>query len=116
MGRGQPLKFRAWTFRDPLVSGVWGIKEPAPEAPEVSPDILIVPLAAFDRAGYRIGYGAGYFDITLAALRVRKTIIAVGIAFAAQEVDAVPIEAHDQRLDYVLTEAGIRVANPAGRA
>ena len=71
-GRGKPLIMRAWTFGEPLASGSWGIREPTPEAPEVVPDILLVPLAAFDRAGHRIGYGAGYYDMTIARLRAKK--------------------------------------------
>ncbi len=95
---------RAWTFGAPLKGGQWGIREPAPEAPEVAPDILIVPLAAFDRAGHRIGYGAGYYDMTINALRARKKVIAIGIAFAAQEISSVPATERDARLDLVLTE------------
>ncbi len=113
MGRGKPLSLRAWSFGEPLVAGVWGIREPGPEAPEVAPDILLVPFAAFDRAGYRIGYGAGYYDMTLAALRAKKKIVAIGLGFAAQEVEKVPVEAHDQRLDFIITEAGLVFA--AGR-
>jgi 5-formyltetrahydrofolate cyclo-ligase len=103
-GRGKPLVMRAWGFGEPLVSGQWGIREPAAEAPEVAPDVLIVPLAAFDRAGHRIGYGAGYYDKTIKALRARKSVTAVGIAFAAQEIPHVPATEHDARLDLVLTE------------
>jgi 5-formyltetrahydrofolate cyclo-ligase len=114
MGRGKPLSLRAWSFGEPLVAGVWGIREPGPEAPEVAPDILLVPFTAFDRAGYRIGYGAGYYDMTLAALRAKKKIVAIGLGFASQEVEKVPVEAHDQRLDFIITEAGLVFA--AGRA
>ena len=71
-GRGKPLVMREWVFGEPLIAGVWGIREPKPEAAEVDPDILLVPLLAFDRAGHRIGYGAGYYDLTLAQLRARK--------------------------------------------
>ena len=95
---------RAWNFGAPLKAGQWGIREPTPEAPEVAPDILIVPLAAFDRAGHRIGYGAGYYDMTINALRAKKKIIAIGIAFAAQEIPKVPATERDARLDLVLTE------------
>ena len=70
-GRGKPPIMRAWDFGAPLAAGVWGIREPEPSAPAVAPDILIVPLLAFDRAGHRIGYGAGYYDMTIAALRAR---------------------------------------------
>jgi len=103
-GRGKPLIMRAWQFGAPLKAGQWGIREPMPEAGEVAPDILIVPLAAFDRAGHRIGYGAGYYDMTINALRAKKKAIAVGIAFAAQEIAKVPATTRDARLDLVLTE------------
>ena len=103
-GKGRPLIMRAFTFGDVLASGVWGIREPKPEAPEVFPDILLVPLLAFDRSGQRIGYGAGYYDMTITALRARKSVAAVGIAFAAQEVAQVPSTPRDARLDLVLTE------------
>jgi len=104
VGRGHPLSMRAWEFGAPLERGQWGIREPRADAPEVDPDILVVPLLVFDRAGYRLGFGAGYYDMTITALRARKTIIAVGIAFAAQEVPAVPRTERDARLDLVLTE------------
>ena len=103
-GRGKPLMMREWVFGEPLVAGVWGIREPQPEAAVVDPDILLVPLLAFDRAGHRIGYGAGYYDLTLAQLRARKPVIAVGLAFAGQEVAAIPATPRDARLDLVLTE------------
>jgi 5-formyltetrahydrofolate cyclo-ligase len=103
-GKGKPLIMRAWRLGEPLASGVWGIREPKPDAPEVFPDILIVPLLAFDRRGHRIGYGAGYFDMTIAALRASKPVVAAGIAFAAQEIAAVPTTPRDARLDLVLTE------------
>ena len=103
-GRGKPLIMRAYAFGQELDSGVWGIREPKASAPEVFPDILIVPLAAFDRKGHRIGYGAAYYDMTINRLRGGKPIIAVGIAYAAQEVSEVPVAAHDAPLDLVLTE------------
>jgi 5-formyltetrahydrofolate cyclo-ligase len=103
-GRGQPLLMRAWHFGAPLASGQWGIREPMPSARQVDPDILIVPLACFDRAGHRIGYGAGYYDMTINALRAKKKVIAIGIAFAAQEIPKVPATPRDARLDLVLTE------------
>ena len=103
-GRGKPLIMRAWKIGDPLKAGQWGIREPTPEAAEVAPDILIVPLAAFDRAGHRIGYGAGYYDMTIKALRAKKKVVAIGVAFAAQEIARVPATTRDARLDLVLTE------------
>jgi 5-formyltetrahydrofolate cyclo-ligase len=104
VSRGLPLLMRAYAFGDALVKGVWGIRVPPPEAPEVAPDVLLVPLLAFDRNGNRLGYGAGYYDMTIAALRAKKPVVAVGIAFAAQEVDGVPTTPRDVRLDVVLTE------------
>jgi 5-formyltetrahydrofolate cyclo-ligase len=103
-GRGKPLIMRGWTFGDTLASGQWGIREPMPDAPDVAPDILLVPLLAFDRRGNRIGYGAGYYDMTIASLRAKKPVVAVGVAYAAQEIDAVPVTPRDARLDLVLTE------------
>jgi 5-formyltetrahydrofolate cyclo-ligase len=103
-GKGKPLIMRAFAFGETLASGVWGIREPKPDAPQVDPDILIVPLLAFDRRGHRIGYGAGYYDMTITALRALKAIVAVGIAFAAQEIADVPNTPRDARLDLVLTE------------
>jgi 5-formyltetrahydrofolate cyclo-ligase len=106
-GRGQPLIMRAWSFGAPLGSGVWGIREPTPDAPEVFPDVLIVPLLAFDRTGHLIGYGAGYYDMTIARLRAMKPIVALGFALAAQQIDKVPTTIRDARLDLVLTERDV---------
>jgi 5-formyltetrahydrofolate cyclo-ligase len=106
-GRGHPLIMRAWSFGAPLKSGQWGIREPTADAAEVAPDILLVPLAAFDRAGHRIGYGAGYYDMTIRGLRAKKPVVAVGLAFAAQEIPQVPATERDERLDLVLTEREI---------
>ncbi len=102
--RGTALVFRQWRPGEPTSEGKMAIREPLPEAPEVAPDLLFVPLTAFDRAGNRIGYGAGFYDRTLAELRARKPVCAVGIAFACQALPEVPHEAHDERLDLVLTE------------
>ena len=107
MARGKSLAFRAWSAGDRLMLGPLGILEPSPAATELIPDIMLVPLAAFDRAGHRIGYGAGHYDYTLAHLRKLKHIIAVGLAFAAQEIVAVPALPHDAALDYVLTETEV---------
>ena len=103
-GRGKPLIMRAYTFGDELARGQWGIREPKPQARAVDPDILIVPLACFDRAGHRIGFGAGYYDMTINALRAKKAITAIGVAFATQEIPQVPATERDARLDLVLTE------------
>jgi 5-formyltetrahydrofolate cyclo-ligase len=104
MARGKSLAFRAWSPSDRLMLGPLGILEPSPAAAELIPDIMLVPLAAFDRLGHRIGYGAGHYDFTLAHLRKVKPITAIGLAFAAQEIEAVPALSHDVALDYVLTE------------
>jgi 5-formyltetrahydrofolate cyclo-ligase len=104
MARGKSLAFRAWSPDDRLMMGPLGILEPSPAAAEFIPDIMLVPLAAFDRAGHRIGYGAGHYDHTLAHLRKVKPIAAIGLAFAVQEIEAVPALPHDVALDYVLTE------------
>jgi 5-formyltetrahydrofolate cyclo-ligase len=99
-----PLKFRAWSPADKLRRGPLGIPEPLPGAAEIVPDLVLVPLAAFDQLGHRIGYGAGHYDRTLAQLRDSSKIIAVGVAFAAQEIEAIVALPHDAALDYVLTE------------
>ena len=104
LARGKSLAFRAWSPDDRLMLGPLGIPEPSPAAAEIVPDIMLVPLAAFDRQGHRIGYGAGHYDYTLAHLRKVKAITAVGVAFAVQEIKAVPALPHDVALDYVLTE------------
>jgi len=104
MGRGKPLAMRAWEFDAPLERGQWGIREPKADATLVEPDILLVPLLAFDRSGHRLGYGAGYYDLTITQLRARKPIVAIGLGFAAQEVPVIPTTTHDARLDLVLTE------------
>jgi 5-formyltetrahydrofolate cyclo-ligase len=103
-GRGRPLVLRAYTIGEELVAGTWGIREPKAAAREVVPDIMLVPLLAFDRAGGRVGYGAGYYDLTIAAARAAKPVAAVGVAFAVQEFPHVPSTARDVRLDLVLTE------------
>jgi 5-formyltetrahydrofolate cyclo-ligase len=103
----QPLTFRVWSPDDRLQRGRLGILEPSADAQELVPDILLVPLAAFDRAGHRIGYGAGHYDRTLEQLRKLKAITAVGVAVAVQEVEAVPALLHDAALDFVLTETEV---------
>ena len=102
--RGRALAFRAFSSGDRLMLGPLGILEPSPAATELIPDVMLVPLAAFDRAGHRIGYGAGHYDYTLAHLRKMKPITAIGVAFAVQEIETVPAMPHDVALNYVLTE------------
>jgi 5-formyltetrahydrofolate cyclo-ligase len=107
IGPGHPLEFRRWREGDTLDIGVFGTAHPPATAEIVEPDLLLVPLLAFDRRRYRLGYGAGYYDRTLAGLRSRKKIMAVGVAFAGQEVDSVPIDGWDQQLDLVITDRDI---------
>jgi 5-formyltetrahydrofolate cyclo-ligase len=105
--RGKSLTFRAWSPSDRLVLGSLGIPEPSPAAAELIPDVMLVPLAAFDRSGHRIGYGAGYYDYTFVHLRKLHAVVGVGLAFAAQEIKSVPALAHDVALDFVLTEKDV---------
>ena len=100
----RPLIFRAFTPGDELVKGPFGLSEPSDDKPALEPDIVFSPLAAFDRKGYRLGYGGGIYDATLEELRAKKRVVAIGVAYACQEADAVPTEPHDQRLDSLLTE------------
>jgi 5-formyltetrahydrofolate cyclo-ligase len=100
----RPLVFRAFAPGDELVKGPFGLSEPSEAKPAQEPDIVFSPLSAFDRKGYRLGYGGGIYDATLAELRARKRVVAIGVAYACQETDAVPTEPHDQKLDYLLTE------------
>lgn len=104
IARDQPLMFRLWSADEGLVPGALGILEPPAEAPQLMPDIVLVPLAAFDRAGHRIGYGAGHYDRTFAQLRAVKPFTAIGLAFDTQEIEAIPMQPHDVALDFVLTE------------
>ena len=107
-GKAQPLIMRAWTPGDVLEPAAWGIAEPTDDKPEIHPDVVLVPLLAFDASGFRIGYGGGFYDRTLQALRAKKPIVAVGIAYDELEVDAVPHDSYDQRLNWVLTPSGPR--------
>lgn len=112
-GRGKPLVFRAWAPGEPTVAGAWSIPVPPESAPEVEPDVLLVPMLAFDRSGFRLGYGGGFYDRTLSASRAARPVIAVGVAFAGQEMADVPREAHDEPLDWILTEHGATRPEPA---
>ena len=105
-GPDMPLRFREWSPGCPMLPGEFGALIPA-EGAWLEPEVLIVPLLAFDRRGYRLGYGGGFYDRTLERLRSRRATLAWGFAFAAQEVAEVPIEPTDQPLDAVLTETGL---------
>jgi 5-formyltetrahydrofolate cyclo-ligase len=98
------LSWRLWRPGDPLVKGGFGVREPGPDAPECFPVALLVPLAAFDRTGGRVGYGKGHFDRSIAALSGMHPVLTVGLAYSGQEIERVPVEDHDRPLDYVLTE------------
>jgi 5-formyltetrahydrofolate cyclo-ligase len=106
-GRGQPLQFRRWRPGVSLDRDAFGLAHPRPDAPIILPDVVLVPLLAFDRRHHRLGYGAGFYDRTLADLRHRKQVLAIGVAFAAQEVEEVPLDSWDEPLDLVLTERGV---------
>ncbi len=104
VAKNTPLVFRQWAPGDALVLGRWKIKVPPEEASEVLPDVLLVPLLAFDRRGFRLGYGGGFYDRTLEKLRGLKNVTAIGVAYSGQEMDTVPRDAFDQRLDWIMTE------------
>ena len=106
---GAPLEFRRWTLQDELEPGPHGTRHPADLAPVVVPDVVLVPLLAFDRRGFRLGYGGGYYDRTLARLRRDGPVAAIGLAFAVQEVDEVPAGPWDQSLERIATEQGVIV-------
>ena len=101
---GVPLVFRSWREDDPLADGPFGTRQPLPSALAVLPEVVILPMLAFDRRGYRLGYGGGYYDRTLAVLRQRRHVIAIGVAYAVQEMPAVPSDRHDQALDWIVTD------------
>ena len=106
MGAGLPLKFSRWTPDIALRDGPFGAKVPAVDD-FFDPEILIVPLVAFDRSGGRLGYGGGFYDRTLQGLRAKRATLAIGFAFAAQEADSLPLEPTDQPLDMIVTEQGV---------
>jgi len=105
--RDEALEFRRWKPEDALEDGPFATRHPLAEAERAVPDLLLVPLLAFDTQGGRLGYGGGYYDRTLAALRQRGPVTAVGIGYAAQRMDGLPRETHDQPLDWVVTERDV---------
>lgn len=102
------LVFRLWSEGSEMAAHAFGMREPHPSAEVVRPDVVLVPLLAFDPSGHRLGYGAGFYDGALARLRAEGPVRAIGLAFAGQETERLPSTAHDQRLDAVLTERGYR--------
>ncbi len=115
-GQGQVLIFRSWQIGEALDPGPFGTKHPSPRASVVTPDILLLPLIAFDQTGNRLGYGAGYYDRTIVALRAERKLIVIGLAYDEQEIEAVPAETHDQRLDAVVTDARALWFNSAAQS
>ena len=107
------LSWRLWRPGDVLIKGGFGVREPGPDAPEVFPKALLVPLVAFDRRGGRIGYGKGHFDRAIAALEDQHPVLTIGLAYAVQEIDMVPVEPHDRMLDVIITEAELIRAQAA---
>lgn len=101
-----PLEFRVWVPGEETVPGKWNIPVPPETADVVEPDVLLVPLLAFDAEGFRLGYGGGFYDRTIERLRSIKPVVTIGVAYAAQQVDKVVRGEHDERLDWILTEAG----------
>jgi 5-formyltetrahydrofolate cyclo-ligase len=104
VGEGLPLIFRAWATGEPTVPGIWNIPVPQEDRPEVLPDVLLVPMLAFDPKGHRLGYGGGFYDRTLFKLRALKPLVAIGVAYSDQEVREVPRHDYDQPLDWIMTE------------
>jgi 5-formyltetrahydrofolate cyclo-ligase len=108
MADAQPLSFRRWNPGEALVSGRHGIAVPPESEPEVQPDMVLVPLLAFDAKGHRLGYGAGYYDRTIAALHAaKKRPLCVGVGYDLQQAELLPTQAHDEQLDAVITPLGM---------
>jgi 5-formyltetrahydrofolate cyclo-ligase len=105
VAKKSPLHFREWREGEALIVHPFGMHEPPENAARVTPDVLLVPLLAFDAKGTRLGYGGGFYDRTLHALAKKR---AIGVAFAGQEVEALPCHEHDHPLDAVITEKGVR--------
>lgn len=118
-GQGEVLIFRSWSPGDALDGGPFGTAHPTPRAAVVVPEVLLLPLLAFDAGGRRLGYGAGYYDRTIAALRRDRRVLAVGLAYDGQEVETVPVGRHDQAMDGVITDLRTlwpgRATPPPGR-
>ena len=106
VAKEQPLIFRKWQPGDETVPGAWDIPIPLPTAELAEPDIMLVPLLAYDKSGFRLGYGGGFYDRTISGLKKSKTVTTIGVAYSGQEVDHVPTDKHDQKLDWILTEKG----------
>ena len=112
VGKDQPLTFRSWTLDQPLEPGPFGTRQPGADHAELNPSLILVPLVGFDLKGRRLGYGGGFYDRTLEKLRQSGPLTVVGLAYAAQKLAKVPAEAHDIRLDWVVTEQGAHQIAP----
>jgi 5-formyltetrahydrofolate cyclo-ligase len=104
-GEDGHMVFRQWTPGDNLDRDQIGLTAPHASKPVLEPDLVVTPLLAFDRKGRRLGQGGGYYDRALEALRARKSVFLLGLAYVGQETHGLPIEPHDQRLDAILTES-----------
>ncbi len=104
IGKGRPLVFRAWSPGEALEPAGFGTRAPAADRPRLTPRVVLTPMLAFDRRGYRLGYGGGFYDRTLHALRAEHRLLAVGLGYGAQELPVVPHDDKDQRLDWIVTE------------
>jgi 5-formyltetrahydrofolate cyclo-ligase len=102
--RASPLAFRLWERGLRLEPDAFGVPAPAPVMPELIPDLIVAPVLGFDRRGHRLGQGAGHYDRTIANLRATRPVFVLGLAFSGQEVEELPAEPHDERLDAILTE------------
>lgn len=109
------MVFRAWDVSQPLVHDAIGLRGPPPTQAVVLPDLVITPLLAFQRDGLRLGQGGGYYDRALEALRARKSVVVLGLAYSGQQAENLPHEPHDQRLDAILTEKEYIAVNDMGR-
>ena len=112
VGKDQPLIFRSWTLDQPLEPGPFGTRQPGADHAELNPSLILVPLVGFDLKGRRLGYGGGFYDRTLEKLKQSSPLTVVGLGYAAQKLAKVPAEAHDMRLDWVVTEQGAHQIAP----
>lgn len=104
LGKGKPLVFRAWCPGDAMDVGEYGILEPRNDAPLVNPSVLAVPMVGFDVNGYRLGHGGGFYDRTIEMIRKHQSLLCIGIAYHFQQIERLPAEAHDCRMDYIVTD------------
>ncbi|MEO0393769.1 MAG: 5-formyltetrahydrofolate cyclo-ligase [Pseudomonadota bacterium] len=106
MAKDAPLRYRAWSVGEPLVAGLFDIPVPGDTSPWVHPTILLIPMVGFDRQGYRLGMGGGFYDRTLALGQPLASALTIGLAFHGLEIKELPLEVHDRPLDWIVTEEG----------